>query len=117
MARPGGPVRARGRAVVQGWAAMVMTQQYLAGELSVLLDQLHEVATCPQHSSEVDRLRRQAETVPVRALGWVTTSALHVADALCWDSLTRGDVAGFERQAEVSAQLHEFGVCAALLPE
>lgn len=96
---------------------MVMTQQYVAGELSVLLDQLREVATCPQHSSEVDQLRQQAETLPFRALGWVTTSALHVADALCWDSLARGDVAGFDRQAEMSAQLHEFAVCAALLPE
>jgi hypothetical protein len=96
---------------------MVMTQQYLAGELSVLLDQLHEVATCPQHACAVDRLRQQAETVPVRALGWVTTSALHVAEALCWDSLARGDVAGFDRQAEASAHLHEFGVCAALLLE
>jgi hypothetical protein len=96
---------------------MVMTQQYLAGELSVLLDQLHRVATGPQHAREVDRLRQQAETVPVGALCWVMTCALHVAEALCWDSLAQGDVAGFYRQADVSAQLHEFGVCAALLPE
>jgi hypothetical protein len=99
------------------WAAMVMTQQYLAGELSVLLDQLHRVATCPQRAGDVDRIRQQAETVPVGALCWVMTCALHEAEALCWDSLGRGDMAAFYRQAEVSAQLHEFGVCAALLPD
>jgi cytosine/adenosine deaminase-related metal-dependent hydrolase len=96
---------------------MVMTQQYLAGELSVLLAQLHGVTTGSQHVREVDRLREQAETVPIRALGWVTTSALRVAEALCWDSLARGDMEAFDRQAEVSAQIHEFGVCAALLTE
>lgn len=95
--------------------AIVMTQQYLSGELSVLLDRLH--ATSRPHAREVERLRQQAETLPVRALGWVTLSALHVTETLCWESLAHGDVAAFCRQAEISAQMHEFGVCAGLLTD
>jgi hypothetical protein len=96
---------------------MVMTQQYLSGELSVLLDRLHDVATDQQHTREVERLRQQAETLPVRALGWVTLCALNVTEALCWESLARGDMAAFCQQAEVSAQVYEFGVCAGLLTD
>ena len=47
----------------------------------------------------------------------MTVSALTLAEALCWDSLNRGDIAAFTRQAAVCAELHEFGVCACLLTE
>jgi hypothetical protein len=96
---------------------MVMTEQYLSGELSVLLAQLREVATQPRRAQQVERLRQEAETVPIAVLGWVTTRALSLTNALCWDSIGRGDMTGFRRQAEVSAQLYEFGVCAGLLTE
>jgi hypothetical protein len=97
--------------------AKVMTQQYLSGELSTLLYQLRTVTTCPQHAREVERLRLQAETLPVGALGRVMACALDLTEALCWESLARGDAAAFARQAEVSAQMYEFGVCAGLLAD
>jgi len=94
---------------------MVMTQQYISGELSVLLTQLRSVATVRGCAREVERLRQEAETLPIVTLGCVTARALRLTDALCWDSLTRGDMPAFRCQAEVSAQLFEFAVCAGLL--
>ncbi|HEY7431505.1 MAG TPA: hypothetical protein VH641_12335 [Streptosporangiaceae bacterium] len=46
-----------------------------------------------------------------------TAQALALAEGLCWQSLTRGDTAGFARQAAAAAQLRQFGVCARLLPD
>ncbi len=100
-----------------GGAAMAMTQQYLAGELSLLLAQIGELATSPAGAGAAALLRREAETLPPGALGPVATRGLQLIDELCWCSLAEGDVAVFERQAEVCARLFEFGVCADLLDE
>jgi hypothetical protein len=43
--------------------------------------------------------------------------ALRLADCLCWESLSTGDIAAFHRCAEISADLRLFGVCARLLGE
>lgn len=94
---------------------IAVTQQYLMGELSVLLAQLHTVCTDQRHGNELDRLRQQAEALPITGLRPVITRALWLADALCWNSLTRGDTTAFDHQATVSAQLSEFGTCAGLL--
>lgn len=94
-----------------------MTQQYLAGELSVLLGELRAAATNQNRRCEIDRLRRETEEFPTAVLGCVTTRALAVARALCWGSVTRGDTTAFHRQAAVSAQLYEFGICSGLLAE
>jgi hypothetical protein len=94
---------------------MVMTQQYLAGELSVLLGEVERLANCPADASAVAVLRREAETLPPRALGPVATRALLLIDDLCWCSLAKGEVAAFERRASVGGRLFEFGVCAGLL--
>ena len=55
-----------------------MTQQYLAGELSLLLAELPAVATTQAQLDATVHLRHVAETVPVRAceeitraIGWV----------------------------------------------
>jgi len=95
--------------------AMDMTQQYLAGELSVLLEQVQAVATTEAAGRDAWSLRQAAETVPVHALGWVTVRALALAERFCWDSLSRGDTVAFTRQAAAAAALREFGVCASLL--
>jgi hypothetical protein len=92
-----------------------MTQQYLAGELSVLLERVQAVTTTETAVRDASILRHAAETEPVQKLGWVTMRALALTDRLCWDSLNRGDIAEFARQAAVSAALREFGVCAKLL--
>jgi hypothetical protein len=95
--------------------AMEMTQQYLAGELSVLLERVQAVATTEAAGRDAWSLRQAAETVPVQALGWVTVRALALTERFCWDSLSRGDTAAFSRQAAAGAALREFGVCASLL--
>jgi hypothetical protein len=92
-----------------------MTQQYVAGELSLLLAQLRAVATNEESGWDVGGLRRQAETLPLTALSSVTVRALALADVMCWDSVAHGDTAAFSRQAAASADLYEFGVCAGLL--
>lgn len=98
-----------------GWVVVVMTQQYLAGELSLFLARLQAVAASPEASSHAVRLRHEAETETVAALGSVIVRALELTDGLCWDSLRRGDIAAFARQAVIGAELREFGVCACLL--
>ena len=97
--------------------AMRMTRQYVAGELSVLLGQLQAAATTEESGREAWSLRQAAETEPITALGSVTERALALTEGLCWDSLNRGDIAAFTRQAAVCAELHDFGVCAGLLEE
>ena len=95
--------------------AMGMTQQYLAGELSVLLERVQAVTTTEAAGREAWSLRVAAETGPIQRLGCVTVRALGLIDRLCWDSLNRGDTAAFTRQAAAGAALREFGVCASLL--
>jgi hypothetical protein len=94
-----------------------MTQQYRAGELSLLLGQLQAVTTSQPSARQIARLRYEAETRPLTALPSVAVRALVLTDGLCWDSLTRGDTVVFSRQAALSADLYEFGVCARLLKE
>ncbi len=94
-----------------------MTQQYLAGELSLLLGQLQAAVTNEASVVEVAHLRQRAETGPRSALASVVVRALEVADWVCRDSLIRRDAAAFIRQAAVSAEVWEFGVCAGLLEE
>jgi hypothetical protein len=47
----------------------------------------------------------------------VTTRALALTERLCWDSLSQGDIAAFNRQAAVCAELRDFGVFAGLLKD
>jgi hypothetical protein len=96
---------------------MAMTQNYLAGELSVLLARLQAVATDQASVRDLVRLRREAETGPLTALTLVMARALDLTDGLCWDSLQRGDTEAFSRQAWVGTELREFGVCAGLLED
>ena len=97
--------------------AMEMTHQYVAGELSVLLAHLQAVTTTEAAARDAWSLRHAAETEPIRALGSVTVRALALAEGLCWESLNRGDLVAFTRQARVCAELYQFGVCAGLLEE
>jgi len=94
-----------------------VTQQYLAGELSLLLGELQAAITDQAAVVEVTHLRQRAETGRRPAMVSVAVRALEVADCGCWDSLTHGDAAAFTRRATVCAELWEFGVCAGLLEE
>jgi hypothetical protein len=92
-----------------------MTRDYLVGELSIRLQRLEAATAEREAAADVVRLIRQVETSPPGSLAAEAARALAVADALCWDSLTRGDTATFARQARVSAELREFGICARLI--
>ena len=94
---------------------MGMTQQYLAGELSILLGHLQAAATTEASRRNTWSLRQAVETEPVTVLGSVTVAALALTERLCWDSLNQGDIAAFNRQAAVCTELHDFGVFAGLL--
>src|SRR6266511_2330119 len=59
-----------------------MTQQYLAGELSLLLARLQAVATDQASARHIACLRREAETGPLTALSSLTARALALTDAL-----------------------------------
>ena len=82
-----------------------MTQQYIAGELSVRLGELQAAATDQERAREVGRLRYEVETAPIAKLGSVVVRALGLADRLCWDSLGCGDSVAFARQAAICAEL------------
>jgi hypothetical protein len=93
-----------------------LLQDYLIGELSVWLEELQATKTCPA-AREVTRLRYEVEAGPPAGLTSAALRALALADALCWESLSRGDAPAFAQQARVSAELRLFGVCARLLPD
>jgi hypothetical protein len=90
-----------------------MTWQYLIGELSVRLEQLE--ATTGRAGPDLARLRGQVETGPVTGLSSATARAMALADGLCWDSLSRGDVAAFAAQATTLAELCQFDISVRLL--
>ncbi|MCL4314057.1 MAG: hypothetical protein M1131_08005 [Actinobacteria bacterium] len=94
-----------------------MTQQYLAGELSLLLGQLQGVVSDDALAKEVGQLRREAENWPTKALGIVARRAVELADEICWDSLSRGDASALIAQVPICAQLREFGICASMIDE
>ncbi len=93
-----------------------MTQDYLIGELSVRLGQLQADAV-HDAAAELAALRWQIEAGPPQGLSAATLQALALGDRLCWQSLCRGDMAAFSRQAEISADLRLFGVCSRLLSD
>jgi hypothetical protein len=94
-----------------------MTQQYLVGELTLILGELQAVATNAAVVCEVARLRREAETTRPAALGPVVVRAVTLTDRVCRDALTRGGSAAFIRDTAIRSELWEFGVCAGFLEE
>ena len=93
-----------------------MTQQYLISELSVRLEHLQAVAAS-DCAGDVACLRQEVETGQMKGLAPAAARAIALADSLCWRSLACGDISAFARQAEVSADLRLFGVCARLLAD
>ena len=92
-----------------------MIWEYLAGELSVRLEQLQAASAAPP--GDLARLRYQVEDAPVTGLDADLACAMALADRICWDSVSRGDIDAFARQAPVCADLRLFGVCAGLIDD
>jgi hypothetical protein len=65
----------------------------LIGELSSRLERLQ--AATPAPVSELADLRCRVETSPATWLAAGVASALALADRLCWDSLSAGDIGAF----------------------
>jgi hypothetical protein len=92
-----------------------VTQQYVLGELSVLVGRLCPDGRCSLAPRVAD-LRHRVEQASLCGLGPLVAEAMEIAEAACWQLLEQADIDGFEREAAVTAALHEFAVCAGLLP-
>lgn len=92
-----------------------MTQQYLKGELSF---HLGEACNQPDYAmgDALAQLRRRVEDAPVAALPALAAEAVNAVDSACWAALAHGDLATFDRECGTCARLHEFAMCAGLLP-
>jgi hypothetical protein len=97
--------------------ALDLTQQYLVGELSLILGRLQAVATNEPAARDIARLRKEAETTPPAALASVVVRAVKLTNRVCLDALERGKAATFVREVAICAELRELGVCAGFLQE
>ena len=96
---------------------LVVTEQYIIGELSVLLVQLEVVAPDEESACEFARLRGETERAPFETLPNIALEALRLIRGLCRDSLARGDLRTLTSQATMAAELREFAVSARLLAD
>jgi hypothetical protein len=90
-----------------------MTQQYLIGQFSVLLEDLRR-SLDDFAAVAVLSLRREVERAPVQRLPVLASEAVSLMDSMCWAALDRGDTASFVRAAKVAMALDEFTAAAGL---
>jgi hypothetical protein len=93
-----------------------MTQQYLIGQLSLLLA---DMAPPPgdRFAAAVHDLRGEVESSSVQRLPKLAREAMVLSDVICWGALERGDAIGFCRYAKAAVALGEFADAAGLLPQ
>jgi hypothetical protein len=93
-----------------------MTQQYLIGQFSLLLE---DMAPSPggRLAAAVRDLRVEVERSPLPMLPKLAREAMVLSDVICWGALERGDAIGFCRYAKAAVCLGEFTAAAGLLPE
>jgi hypothetical protein len=92
-----------------------VTQQYISGQFSLLLEDLRPPAG--EWRNAVHDLRRRMESSPLTALPRLAREALDLADMICWVALEQGDISGFRDYANAAVALGEFADNARLLPE
>jgi hypothetical protein len=98
------------------WLAEVqVTQQYLIGNLSALLEELQPLQE-EELTGAVRALRREVERSPVQMLPRLAEEALGLSDVICWRALEFGDRDGFRRSAKAAAALGDFTDSAGLRP-
>jgi hypothetical protein len=90
-----------------------MTQQYLLGQFSALLEDLERTAA--EWQPAVDGLRREVESSPLAMLPELADTVMELTDTICWAALQRGDVTRFRSCAKAAAELGEFIDSAGLL--
>jgi hypothetical protein len=91
-----------------------MTQQYIAGEFSLLLSELPQAPE--ECASAVRELRLEVESCPLSWLPRLASDAAQLTDLICWAALDRGDTGAFSRSAKSAVALREFAANASLLP-
>lgn len=84
-----------------------MTQQYLIGQLSVLLEEL-QPSPGDRLAAAVHDLRREVERSPLRMLPSLASEAIGLTDSLCLAAVERGDAREFARCANAAVALGEF---------
>jgi len=91
-----------------------VTQQYLIGQFSVLLEDL-QPPPGERLAAAVHDLRRAVESSPPAMLPCLAREAMSLTDVICWAALERGDSQGFRRYAAGACALAEFTDAAGLL--
>jgi hypothetical protein len=92
-----------------------MTQQYIAGQFSLLLAELQPVSGVWRR--RVDALRSDVEHAPLARLPDLAFEAMALTDRICWTALERGDMGDFCGVATTAVALADFAVNAGLVPE
>jgi hypothetical protein len=83
-----------------------VTQQYIVGQFSVLLEDLQPPPG--EWLTAVRKLRSEVECCPLSMLPRLAQEAIGLADLICWSALEQGDVNGFCRYARSAGALGEF---------
>lgn len=91
-----------------------VTQQYLIGEFSALLEEL-QPSSGDCLAGAVHDLRREVECSSLQMLPQLAREAMGLSDVICWTALERGDAAGFCRYAKAAVALGDFTDAAGLL--
>ena len=90
-----------------------MTQQYIVGQFSVLLEDLQPPSG--EWFEAVRRLRSEVESCPLSMLPRLAQEAIGLTDRICWSAVEQGDVSSFCGYARSAAALGEFFDSARLL--
>jgi hypothetical protein len=91
-----------------------MTQQYLIGQFSVLLEDLQPFpGDCL--AAAVHDLRGEVEHSSVPMLPTLACQAIALSDRICWSALERGDASSFCRYVKAAVALGEFTDAAGLV--
>lgn len=90
-----------------------MTQQYIVGQFSVLLEDLRPPSG--DLLTAIRELRSEVEHSPLSMLPALAQKAVSLTDTICWSALEQGDTDKFRAHAERAAALGEFIDAARLL--
>jgi hypothetical protein len=91
-----------------------MTQQYLIGQFSVLLEDL-QPSSGDCLAAAVHDLREEVEHSSVPMLPTLAREAMALSDRLCWGALERGEASNFCRCVQAAVALGEFTDAAGLV--
>jgi hypothetical protein len=83
-----------------------VTQQYIVGQFSLLLEDLQSPAG--QSLEALRRLRSEVESCAWSMLPRLAQEAMGLTDLTCWSALEQGDVGSFCGCATSAAALGEF---------